>query len=84
MPVGYVICTLRHTLSPITMGYGVRRIICIYTYFAGCFYHCSFYYIGLWSASWSGMSKVKAPAFLFLFTIIAARSHRHLAGKWMR
>lgn len=44
---------------------------CIYI-LRGAVYHCSFYYIGLWSASKSGMSKGVAPAFLFTQTNLIA------------
>ncbi len=34
----------------------------------GVVYHCSFHYIGLWSASKSGMSMVKGSRFSFIHT----------------
>ena len=39
------ICTLFSPNQPVVGSVGE---VFAYTYFAGCFYHCSFYYIGLW------------------------------------
>lgn len=58
MPLGCVYVIPAHSL------WGWVRIIA-YTCFAGRFYHCSFNYDGLWSASKSGMSMVWLPLFFY-------------------